>query len=149
VNRRESQSSSFSNFFRSKEGLEQTRLGVETHAQSRIADGDHCKTPRDSRPMVLGVFSIQLDDCRFESELASRRHCISGVDSQVHDDLLELTRVNYHWAGILGKLAYELDVFADDSAQHFVSAAQNVIEVNEPRLDKLLACGSPAVSGQV
>ena len=72
-----------------------------------------------------------------------RRHRVARVDREVHQDLLELAGVRPGVAQAGREHRAELDVLADDPAEHAVDAGDDGIEVDDPGLEQL-----PPAEGQ-
>jgi hypothetical protein len=60
----------------------------------------------------------------FKDEAAACRHGILGVDSQVHDHLLELTPVPHYVGEIRIQLHHDLNILADGPAEQFLETLQ-------------------------
>ena len=74
---------------------------------------------------------------------AALRHGVAGVDREVHDHLLELSRVGRHAPRGGSQPQLQVDVLADQAAQHRVEVADERVEVEHLRLEHL-----PAAEGQ-
>src|SRR2546428_634951 len=73
-----------------------------------------------------------------EGQLPTPGHRVAGVPGQVHDDLLALPRVRLHLPEVRGEARLDLDVLADQPAEHLVDAGQYLVQVEDLRLQDLL-----------
>lgn len=66
-------------------------------------------------------------------------HRVAGIDGQVQDHLLDLSRVAPHHpeCGLQGR--HELDVLPKDPAQQLLASAHDGVQVKSHRRDDLLA----------
>ena len=74
-----------------------------------------------------------------DRERASLGHGVPGVDDQVHDDLFDLAGVGADACGIVRQPRDEVDVLADDAAQHPFDPADDLVEIEQRRLHDVLA----------
>jgi hypothetical protein len=107
-----------SHLFRSEEGLEDAGLRRAVHAAAGVADRQHhVRAARCAEVTSREVF-VELGVRGLDRELAARWHGVTGVDHKVHDDLLDVARVDHHAAEVRTGHEDEVDVFAKDSLQH-------------------------------
>ena len=71
-----------------------------------------------------------------------------GIDHQVHDDLFELGGIGLHRLQGLVEKDDQVDVFADEPAQHRLQVGDHRIEVGHPGLQQLLAAEGQELAGQ-
>ncbi len=76
---------------------------------------------------------------RLDAQRAALRHRVAGVDREVHQDLLDLVRIGLDRPQVRAGHRQQLDVLADQAAQHAVQVQRQLAEVDDPRLDDLLA----------
>ena len=67
------------------------------------------------------------------------RHRVARVHGEVDDHLLDLRRVGAHRRELGAEHRHELDVLADQAAQHHVHVADRRVQVEDARLQHLLA----------
>ena len=84
------------------------------------------------------VARVELDVGRLDRELAAARHRVARVDDEVHEDLLDLPGIGLHGAEVEAAHDRQLDVLAEEAAQHLLDAADRLVEVEDPRLEDLL-----------
>ena len=77
------------------------------------------------------------------------RHRVARVDGEVHQHLLELTRVDAHApeVGVLHR--HQLDVLAQQPAQHTVDVEHEAVEIDDARLDDLAPGKRQQLAGEV
>ena len=81
-----------------------------------------------------------VDDVRgLDRHRAALRHRVARVHGEVDDHLLDLRRVGAHRARARAEHRDELDVLADQPAQHHVHVADRRVQVEDPRLQHLPA----------
>ncbi len=80
--------------------------------------------------------------------LPPSRHRVPGVDRQVHDHLLELSRVGVDAIERRIQSGHQPDVLADQALQQRFSASHDLIEVQHLRLQDLLAAEREQLLGQ-
>ncbi len=83
-----------------------------------------------------------------DDEAAAARHRIAGVDRQVDDHLLDQAGVHQHAADGGLQAHRQLDVLAEQPAQHGLDARHHGVEVHDPRLQRQLAAKGEQLSGQ-
>ena len=113
-------------------------LGLGVHSGPGVAHRQqHVRAgPRAGVAPCEGL--IQIDVRRSQGELAALGHGVAGVDHQVHDDLLDLSRVGLDPAERLPLHGGHLDVLSDHAAEHLVEVREEGVEIQHPGLDHLL-----------
>src|SRR5690349_1427886 len=86
----ESETRSLADILGGEEGLENPLEDVRFDTSTRIRDLEHHVAPR---PQPAGMRRANLDVRCSERERPTLRHCITGVDGQIEQHLLQLTRV--------------------------------------------------------
>src|SRR5438093_499260 len=89
VDNRQTESSSFSNAFGAEEGFKDARLSGRIHSTSSIMHSQTNKMSLASLGMIRQVSLVDLHERSADVQLSALWHCISRVDRQVHDHLLE------------------------------------------------------------
>ena len=81
---------------RCEERLEKMSLDLRRHSSAGVADRKHhvSAPSRLHIPAHGPVFKI--DICRLDGDAASQGHGVSRIDDQIHDRLLDLTRIGDH-----------------------------------------------------
>ena len=85
------------------------------------------------------VLLVDVDVRGLDRQLAAVRHRVARVDDQVHEHLLDLARVGLDAAERAAEDGDDLDVLADQAAQHLLHLADDVVQFQDPRLEHLLA----------
>jgi hypothetical protein len=75
-------------------------------------------------------------------------HRVTCVDDEVEDDLLQLARVGPDAAGLGGQLGDDVDVLADQPPQHRVHPGDDLVQVDDLRLEDLLAAEGEQLARQ-
>ena len=99
--------------------------------------------------MERRVGLVELDFGSLDRQLPALRHGVAGVDRQVEQHLLDLARVGSHGAQALLQRRDELDVLADQPSQHLVRVAHDLVQVDDARLEHLLAAEGEELPRQV
>jgi hypothetical protein len=81
--------------------------------------------------------SRQVTIARFDGDRTPLGHGVARVDRQVHENLFHLTRVGMYVGQILSRQNFQLDVFADDTADHLHQIRNHAIEIEILGLDVL------------
>ena len=81
---------------------------------------------------------IEIDIRRFDRHATAVRHGITRIDDEIHDRLLQLTRVGLHGSNFGSELRVQLDILTDEPAQHPLQISDNGVEVEDLRLEHLL-----------
>ena len=89
--------------------------------------------------MVADVGFVHLGVRGLQRHAAASRHRVAGVDDQVHENLLDLPRVGPGAAEIGSEVRLQLDVLTDQPAEHLVHSGHHRVEVEDLRLQHLLA----------
>src|SRR4029078_13274868 len=79
---------------------------------------------------------------------AAAGHRVPGVDGQVDDDLLHLRGVGADAAEVAAAAGDELHVFADEALEERAHALDDLAEVQDARLQDLLAAEGQELVGQ-
>src|SRR5580765_1876878 len=96
VDRREPHPSSLARRFRCEEWFEDSSLGLRVHAAATVTDCQDDIAARSDIHVAFDLILIQNGIGRFNRQLSTLRHSISGVDGQVKNDLFDLSRVRFN-----------------------------------------------------
>src|SRR5260370_7130365 len=80
-----------------------------------------------------------LDGSRFYRDSSSTRHRVSGIQTQVHEDLLDLRRIRVDRGKVRPKINSELDAISEHALQEFLSFPAQGIAAHVLGLQHLLA----------
>ena len=111
-------------------------------------DAEHHVVPGVQPLVGRRVLLVDVHVRRLDRQLASVRHRVARVDDEVHEHLLDLTRVGLHAPERAAEDGDDLDVLADQAAQHLVHLADDVVQLQDPRLEKLLPAEREQLAGQ-
>ena len=73
-----------------------------------------------------------------DGKSAAARHGVAGIDGEIDDDLVELSRVNPHHAEIAGVLHDQLNVLSDQAPQQVGHVGERLGGVQQYRFQGLL-----------
>ena len=71
--------------------------------------------------------------------MAALGHGIAGVDSQIHDDLLDHAGISFNGENAIGATQLQSDVLAEKAMEHFDHVTEDRIQVQNLGLHHLLA----------
>jgi hypothetical protein len=80
---------------------------------------------------------IHGDIAGIDGQRAASWHGVAGVDDQVHQHLVELTRVGQYRPQVSGERNDQFDVLAKRAAQHFLDRCDDGAEVEDLRADHI------------
>src|SRR5712692_842019 len=100
-------------YFGSEEGLEDMRLGVGIHADSRVGHGQHDIPAWLHGPLAAGVALVEIRVLGLDRERSALRHGVARIESQIQNDLLKLARVCVDPPELKARMNYELYLFAN------------------------------------
>ena len=81
-------------------------------------------------------------------ELTALGHGIPGVHRQIHDHLLDLAGIHFHRADGRTKNGTKLHVLANQPAQHLLDIGDDDVEIQNFRLQNLLAAEGQKLASQ-
>src|ERR1700733_4385693 len=126
----ETETRALSHFLGGKKWLENVRLNFGVHAGARVSDRDHDVEAGNDVSAIFAIFYFQK---------AAARHGIARVNSEIHDDLIDLTAVGLHSAEIRSADDRQFNIFADETAEHFFNVRDDCVEIDDFWLEYLLA----------
>lgn len=80
------------------------------------------------------AIAVELDTLGLDLETASIGHRRTRVHDQVHQHLVEVTRVDHDGAGSSRQAKLDLDVLADESGQEIAHAVDLLVDVDHARV---------------
>jgi len=95
-----------------------------------------------SRPRVSVLPAIRLVElgiARLNGQLAARRHCVAGVDCEIENCGLEFGLVGFHRPNAGAAHDLQRNILADRALQKIGEAAEQPIDVDDCRIEGLLA----------
>ncbi len=131
-----------------KKGSKMRASGLSRHPRTRVCHREPNVSPRFHGDVRVGILLIELDIAGFDGELPSARHRVAGIHGQVHDDLLELSRIRQDVSELARQMHCEVDVFTEQAAEHALDPPDDLVHVRDPGLDDLLAAEAQELSGQ-
>src|SRR5690348_2970435 len=79
--------------------------------------------------MTRAIIFVELDVARFDQELAAVRHGVAGVETEIHEHLLDLRGVGAHGEKVFGEGELDLDFFADGFFEQRRIFADELVEI--------------------
>src|SRR2546422_4134965 len=79
--------------------------------------------------------AVRVDAIRLDRQAATLGHRVTGVHREVDEYLLDLSGIDSHGAQLGRQHRFELDVLADQAAQHFGDVADQAIDRKSTRLN--------------
>ncbi len=146
---REPQPGSLAGTFGGEEGFKDLRQRLLVHSLSGVGDRQQHVASRTYFRVNASILRIEGDIGGLNRELASTRHGVTGVHSQIHDHLLELSWVGLHGAQTISHYHDQLDVFADQTVQDFLDMADLRVEVQNLGIEHLLAAEGEKLAGEL
>ena len=98
--------------------------------------------------MHVGVLFRQIRVDGLDQQLPTLRHRIAGVDYEVRNHLLDLPGVRAHVADIGGEVETQVDVFANETPEHFVEVPDQIVDAQHDRVEHLLAAEREQLAGE-
>src|SRR6185369_18160 len=148
VNRRESQPSPLAYRLGSKKRLEDVGQGLGFDADPCVANRQLNVPAWLHLNLRLNLGLLQLNVVRLQREPATIGHCVARIQSQIHYDLLDLTRIRLDPSQIFPLHNGELDSLSQQPWQQLSHIAQNCIQIQDSKRDDLLAAECQQLTGQ-
>jgi hypothetical protein len=99
--------------------------------------------------MLPRIGFIQFHGRRLQNEFSALGHSISGVNSQVHQNLFELRWIDLDVTGIRLHVDRQFHIFTDQSFQELLYVPDDGIGVYHARLDELLPAKRQKLLGEI
>ncbi len=77
-----------------------------------------------------GRFFAQGHRFRFDDQVPSRGHRVAGVDTEIEQHLLNLSRVGKYGFRLVTEQELQIDVFANDGADHLAEVLNDGVDIN-------------------
>ena len=121
-------------------------LGFRVHAHSGVPDGQHDVFPRDYWSVQASILLIERDVRGLDGELTAVRHGIPCIHREVHNYLLDLTRIGFHRAN-LPTIQGQINILTDYAGEHLEVLGDDGIQIHYFGRQQLLAAeGKPALA---
>ena len=91
---------------------------------------------------------VECDICSLNGEFAALGHSIASVDREIHDDLVDLTRVGADCAQGRARDHDEIDILANHTGQHLQVLGDGLVQVEHLRSQNLLAAEGEQLTRQ-
>ena len=77
--------------------------------------------------VLADVSAVHLYRSGGDHKLSALKHGVARVDHQIHDDLFDVALIGKDGRKILVKRALQIDVLADDAAQHLLQTLNDAV----------------------
>ena len=134
--------------FGGEEGFESVGDGVGVHAAAIVADGEAGICAGDAAGIFGAEGFVDADGLGADGDGAAVGHGVARIDAEVGEDLVDLGRIHLDGDGDGGGEPFEVDVFADEAAEHVDGTGDGVVEVEDAGHDGLLASEGEELAGQ-
>src|SRR5208282_993628 len=128
--------------------LKDVRSGISIHALSGIAYGQHDVFTGLHFKMATGELLVEFYLGGLDRHLSTLCHCVTRIDYQINQDLLNLCRVAFHLAQIRLQDRNDVDVGWDEATQKLMRLPNGSIEIQYTGFDYLLPAESEQLAGQ-
>ena len=150
IHRRQPQPCALARGLGGVEGFEDVRQMIGGNADAVVAHGHHnVVARRNERRFLLNVRLGEFDRGGFDGDTATLGHGIPGIGGQVHQDLLDLDRVDADAAEPLPGDEVEFDVFANQAVQRPSDVGDDGIQVDDAKCLYLFAAEGEQLPGQL
>ena len=102
--------------------------GGGIHAGPGINDGEFHVAAWRETVAAIGMIFTKLTVGGLDQQFSTRGHGVTRIHRQVHEDLAEVHGVGLHHPEGGIETNAELDILADDAAQHLVGSLHDMIE---------------------
>ncbi len=119
------------------EGLEQPVAGRLVHAGAVVGDAEQHEIAGRAVGADGRVGSVQADGFGGDGDPAGAGDGVTGVDTEVGEDLVELRGVHAHRPDLLAGLPDQVDVLADEAAEHLQGGVHTAVQIEHLRVDRL------------
>ena len=119
------------------ERLEDPGQDLLVHAAPVVDDLHGRVSPGGDRQLPLDERRLQGKVCGGNHQLSAPGHGVPGVDDEIHQDLLDLTRIRANSPWIRGRLRDELDVLPDQAPEHLPDVFHHLRKLQEFPLQDL------------
>ena len=121
---------------------------IGRNADTIVAHGHQHVVPWcDDGRFLLDVVLVELHGGRFNGETAPLRHGIPGVGGEVHQDLLDLNRIDADAIQFFPGDEGKFDVLADEAVKRPGDVGDDGIQVDDPEGLHLLAAEGEQLPG--
>src|SRR5262249_18750892 len=117
---------------------EQVALYLIGHADTSIADGKHDIFAHHKTTISGTGLLVNGGIGGFNRESAAPRHGIASGGGPIHKYFLDLARVGFDVAEVRIIRSGKFDVFSNQAVEHFFHATNNVVELENMRVENLL-----------
>ena len=123
-------------------------LHLVVHPRARVTDRQPHVFPRLGVHGELRIGLVQHHVGRLQRHRAPAGHRITGVQRQVHDHLVHLSRIGPQRPEIVGQRRAQLDLLANDPFQHGAQFGDDHIQVQHPRFRDIPPAEAEQLLGQ-
>src|SRR5262249_26034076 len=137
VHHRKSEPCAFSQLLSSEERFENMRENFFAHPTAGVCYGEQYELSGSRTPVRVNECFVQLRIGRLKCKFSSIRHCIARIYHQIQNYLFDLSWIRLDRAEIGRSDGNDLDVFPNQSLQHFLRIQHQYIQIENPWLQYL------------
>src|SRR4029077_7684183 len=145
----QSQAGALTEFFGGEKRLKNPQLRLAIHSAAGIRDRQHHIAARHRLRMLFSITFVNFDIACLDGDAPALGHGVPRVHRQVQEYLFNLSGVGFDSAKGRIERDFELDIRADQATQQDLHFPQRICEIEDSRLNKLLAAESEELAGQV
>ena len=98
--------------------------------------------------MLAHIILIEIDIYSFDGQLAAVWHCVSRIDREIHNHLLDLTRISFSTAQVRIKVDGQVNIVSQQAMQQPVYVADHQVQIQHSRRKNLLAAERQQLPGE-
>ena len=148
VHRGETKPGSLAGLLGGEERFEEPRARLLVHAAAGVGHRQRHVRPWFHPRVLARVHIIHIEVGSLDGELPAVRHGVAGVHREIHHHLLDLPGIGHYLAQIHGKRDHELDVLAEQPAQHRLHSRNDLVQVQNLGLQHLPAAEGKKLPGE-
>src|SRR5260370_18224609 len=135
-------------FLRRVKRLENVGARIGRHADTGVCDRQQNVRPWTHDSMIAGICRVEIDVARFNEDPAAIRQGVTRIHDQIHDDLLDLTRISLDRSNVFRHKCLYRDVFAHQPPEELVEIHHDGVEIEDFRPQYLVAAEGQQLAKQ-
>jgi hypothetical protein len=139
VHGRQTETGSLADLLGREEGLEDAGPHLGGHAMARVRHRQHHVAACLHGWQAPAGLVVERHVGRLDRQPPASRHRVTGIDGEVHEDLVDLPGVALHLPEVLVQDGHQLDVLPDHAPQHLLGLADGRIQIEDARVQDLFA----------
>src|SRR6476619_2573898 len=94
------------------------------------------------------VLEIEAGIRSFQNQFSAFGHGVACIHCKIHDDLLQLGRIGLDSSDLVRQVGDEFNILSDKDAQHLCHVLDGLVQVEDLRLEYLLAAEGKQLPSQ-